>query len=176
MKNKVENWTKELDCLATIAVTQPHAAHEAFTHGLSSKWSYLTRTVQGIGPLLQPLETVIRLKLIPALTGQPPPNDAVRRLLALPARLGGIALSNPITDADVEFLSSTKISDPLKNAILQQYFEYPAEVITEQIDARAEVCRMKRERSTHDANSLIESLTPSLQRSMELAQENGASI
>ena len=127
--------------------------HAAFTHGLSSKWSYLTRTVHGIGPLLQPLETVIRLKLIPVLTGQPPPNDAVRRLLALPARLGGIALSNPTTDADVDFLSSTKISDPLKNAILQQNLEYPVEVITEQVGARSEVHRMKRERSKLDANS-----------------------
>ena len=114
VKNKVENWTKELECLATVAVTQPHAAHAAFTHGLSSKWSYLTRTVHGIGPLLQLLETVIRLKLIPALTGQPPPNDAVHQLLVLPARLGGIALTNPTTDVDMEFLSSTKISDPLK--------------------------------------------------------------
>ena len=100
----------------------------------------------------------------------------MRRLLALPARLGGIALSNPTTDADVDFLSSTKISDPLKNAILQQNLEYPVEVITEQVGARAEVRRMKRERSKRDANSQIESLTPSLQRSMELAQEKGASI
>ena len=101
VKDKVAKWMKELDSLATIALTQPHAAHAAFTHGLSSKWSYLTRTIQGIGTLLQPLETIIRSKLIPALTGQPPPNDEVRDLLALPARLGGIALTNPTSAADV---------------------------------------------------------------------------
>ena len=98
----------------TIALSQPHAAHAAFTHGLSSKWSYLTRTIQGIGTLLQLLEIIIRSKLIPALTGQPPPNDEVSDLLALPARLGGIALTNPTSAADVEFLASTRVSDPLK--------------------------------------------------------------
>jgi len=55
VQEKVEKWSEELDNLATIAMTQPHAAHAAFTHGLSS---YLTRTTRDIGPLLQPLESV----------------------------------------------------------------------------------------------------------------------
>ena len=37
VQDKVTNWTKELDNLATIALIR-HAAHAAFTHGLSSKW------------------------------------------------------------------------------------------------------------------------------------------
>ncbi len=47
--------------LTVVAETQPHAAHAAFTHGLSNKWSYLTRTIQGIGNLLEPLESTIRM-------------------------------------------------------------------------------------------------------------------
>ena len=99
----------------------------------------------------------------------------MRHLLALPARLGGIAFSNPTSDADVEFLSSTTVSDPLKGAILQQDLEYTDEVITMQVDAKVQVCKTKRDRSLHDAESLKKSLTPSFQRSMELAQEKGAS-
>ena len=76
--------------------------------------------VQGIGSLLHPLETKIISKLIPALTDQRPPSDEMRDLLALPARLGGIALTNPTSVAEVEFSASTKVSDPLKDAILQQ--------------------------------------------------------
>ena len=36
-----KNWVSELDCLATFAKTQPHAAHSAFIHGLTctSEWS-----------------------------------------------------------------------------------------------------------------------------------------
>ena len=69
VKEKVAKGMKELDSLVTIALSQPHAAHAAFTHGLSSKWSYLRCTIQGIGTLLQLLETIIRSKLVPALTG-----------------------------------------------------------------------------------------------------------
>ena len=63
----------------------------------------IEHTIRGISTLLQPLETTIRTKLIPALTGQPSPNDEVCDLLALPARLGGMALTNPTSVADVEF-------------------------------------------------------------------------
>ncbi len=98
--DKVQGWADELELLSIIAQSQPHAAHAAFTHGMSSKWSYLTRTMPNLGHCLSPLEAVIRTKLIPALTGRPPPNDIERNLLALPARLGGIALANPTVSTD----------------------------------------------------------------------------
>ena len=68
VKNKVNQWISELDSLVTIAKTQPHAAHSAFNHGLSSEWSYITRTTPDLGILFQPLENVIRMKLIRRLT------------------------------------------------------------------------------------------------------------
>ena len=37
VKKKLDQWVSELDCLATFAKTQPHAAHSAFTHGLTSE-------------------------------------------------------------------------------------------------------------------------------------------
>ena len=40
-----------------------------------------------ISHLLQPLEDILRLQLIPTLTGRPPPNNSERDLLALPGRL-----------------------------------------------------------------------------------------
>ena len=103
MEHKVGNWSTELDRLTTVALTQPHAAYAAFTHGLSNKWSFLTHTICGIGNLLQPLESIIRSKHIPAITGQPPPSNEIRDLLALPARLGGIALSNHTSTAEEDF-------------------------------------------------------------------------
>ena len=175
VKDKVARWSADMDTLATIALTQPHAAHAVFTHGLSGKWCFLTRTIQGVGNLLQPLETTIRSKLIPALTGQPPPSDNIRDLLALPARLGGMALTNPTSAADEEFSASNRISGPLKNAILQQSFEYSDDVVNEQVEAKGEVQRTKREQSTQSAASLRQSLPVPLQRSMDLAQERGVS-
>ena len=76
--------------------TANHMQHMLpFTHGMTNKWSYLTRTTPYIDNLLQPLEVIVRTKLSPAFTGRPPPNDTERDLLALPTRPGGIALVNP---------------------------------------------------------------------------------
>ena len=173
--NKVQQWAGELEQLAKIARSQPHAAHAAFTHGMTSKWTYLTRTMPGIGPNLLPLESIIRTKLAPALTGRPPPNDLDRDLLALPARLGGIALVNPTQATDTDHLSSIKITEVLKDAILQQDFQYSGEVVVQQLEAKIEVQQLRREQTRQASEQLKESLPYSLKRSMDLAQEKGAS-
>ena len=83
-----------------------------------------------VGParLLQPLEDIIRMKLIPVLTDRAPPNDVERNLFALPARLGGIAVANPATDTESIFSASTRISEPLKDAILAKSPVYSYDV------------------------------------------------
>ena len=67
---KVQEWVREVEQLAAIARSQPHAAYAAMTHGLSSKWTYLSRTIPNISDLFQPLENAIRYKCLPALTGR----------------------------------------------------------------------------------------------------------
>ena len=50
--NKVQGWVQEITRLAKVATTQPHAACAAFTHGLSGRWSYLSRMITDIHDLL----------------------------------------------------------------------------------------------------------------------------
>ncbi len=71
-KEKVAEWSLELEKLTTITETEPHAAYAAITHGLASKWTYLSRTTPDISEHLEALERIIRMKLIPAMTGRPP--------------------------------------------------------------------------------------------------------
>ena len=56
---KVEQWSTELRSLLNIAQSQPHAAYAALMHGLSSKWSYLSRTIPSISHHLESLEFII---------------------------------------------------------------------------------------------------------------------
>ena len=44
--------------------------------------------------LLKEIEDIIRMNLLPSLTGRPPLNDIERDLLSLPAWLGGIGIVN----------------------------------------------------------------------------------
>ena len=66
---------------------------------------------------MQPLEDSIRTKLIPVLTGKEPPNDTERDLLALPVRLGGLGIRNPVRAADEEYCASMAVSNPLVKLI-----------------------------------------------------------
>ena len=72
VQRKVEGWAKEVERLSTFAVTQPHVAYAAFTHGLVSRWNYLLRVIDweilSSTDLLQPLESAIVNQFIPAIT------------------------------------------------------------------------------------------------------------
>ena len=92
---KVGEWVRQVMKLSEIAVTQPHAAYAAFTHGLSHRWLYLVRTVQDISTLLTPLSDAINYHFIPALTGQAACSKKLRALLGLPCRMGGLNIHDP---------------------------------------------------------------------------------
>ena len=120
----MQRWVEEIKQLANIAITQPHVAYAAFTHGLSSRWTYLSRTLPDITDLLQPIEDAIHQLLIPALTGRPPCSREERDLLALPVRLGGLGLINPASNSPFAFQASVKLTAPLKATIAKQELEY----------------------------------------------------
>ena len=80
---KVAAWVQEIERLSSIAITQPHAAYAAFTHGLMNKWMFLARTIGGISDHFQPLEEAIRHRFLPSLTGQKALSDAERGALVV---------------------------------------------------------------------------------------------
>ena len=121
VQQKVTTWIDELDHLSSIAITQPHAAFTAFTHGLTSRWTYLARTTPNIEDLIKPLEETIRKVFLPNLTGQNAFNDMERDLLALPARLGGLGILDPCKKSAVHYVRDnlstpcTLYSRPVRN-------------------------------------------------------------
>ena len=113
VESKVNEWIANLQCLAVISKTQPHAAFSALTHGLMGKWTYLSHTIPVIDPLLRPLDDALRSTLLPALTGRPPPSDPECSLFALPTRLGGLGIGIPSRSATHEFHSSLLVTSTL---------------------------------------------------------------
>ena len=110
VSRKVKHWVDEIKMLSKIAMSQPHAAFSAFTHGLAGKWLYISRTISGINH--QPAFHSIYRRTFPLLT--------IEEGLALPARLGGVGLVNPVTNVQDEFESSCKITSPLVTLIINQ--------------------------------------------------------
>ena len=160
--------------LAEIASTQPHAAYSAFVHGLSSRWTYLSRTIPGISDLLQPLENAIHQVFIPSLTGCPPCSKLTRDLLSLPVRFGGLGLINPSATSDDMFQASVKLTAPLVAIIVTQ--DQTRDVNPDDIlSARKETRASNHQHSEDQANVIYSQLTPQLKRCVELVKERGAS-
>ena len=74
------------------------------------------------------LETVIRYKILPAITGCATPGDTERDLFALPAWLGGLGLINPAQESVCQYQNSVVMTAPLADLIVRQEPEYPLEV------------------------------------------------
>ena len=171
---KVLGWTKEIEHLAKVAVSQPHAAYAAFTHGLSSRWTYLLRTIPDIQDLLLPLENAIHQSLIPALTGRPPCSTLERDLLALPIRLGGLGLYNPAAIAPTTFQASQHLTAPLVAMIIAQ--EVNQTIDPDSISAiKKNIRKSNRQRQVQLAVNVYDQLPPQLKRCVDLAKEKGSS-
>ena len=121
------------------------------------------------------LEDTIRLKFLPALTGQNAPNNTERDLLALPARLGGIGIIDPTQLTASHYTTSRNVSAPLISLILQQSTSYPAYCKELQRKAKSDAYQAKRQHETTCANDLFNKIPHNQQRALEASKEKGAS-
>lgn len=175
VRTKVEEWKAELEKLADIAASQPQAAYCALNQGLKHRWSYLSRTTENISELLQPIEETIRHKVIPAIIGKSNINDIERKLLALPARLGGLGIDILPEIADQLHVTSRAISQPLKDAIRNGKGNEDL-IDAEQDKARKSVKEKSRSQQKRMAAEICDQLPSTMKKAVELAQEKGASV
>ena len=96
------------------------------------------------------------MKFIPSLTGRPPPNDSERDILALPPKLGGLGLRNPVKSSSGEYSASRKICQPLVEKVIGQSMSYPFEVWS-----RAEVRKFRRQEQSDEYEKLLTSVPSS---------------
>ena len=111
------------------------------------------------------MESLQEAHFIPALT---PPGEHMREMLALPARLSGLGLTNPATSAKEQRGASQQITAPLIHRIIDQ--DHHLGSCHSEHQKQHTKCMKQKE----DARELQHNLPTSLQRSMELSQEKGA--
>ena len=119
VKRKIGSWVKDVEKLAVVAEEEPQIAYSAFTKGLSSRWCYMQRTIEGISELFNPLEDAICKSLIPAILGRNV-DSLERDMLALPLRYRGLGIQNPAKTADREYETSKRITRQLTDLIFNQ--------------------------------------------------------
>ena len=95
-------------------------------------------------------------------------------MLAVPAWLGGLSLTNPVASAKEQRNAAQQISAPLIDRIINQDHQLGSCHCTQQ-SIKRRIQHMKPTRQKEEAIILQDNLPTPLQRSMELAQEKGAS-
>ncbi|XP_057316854.1 uncharacterized protein LOC130657880 [Hydractinia symbiolongicarpus] len=120
VEDLVNTWVNELLSLSAIAEVQPQAAYSAFISGYRHKFNYYIRTIPGISELLQPIENVIRTKLIPSLCDRRACSDDERVLLSLPVKMGGLGLINVVETSKMEYEFSKLVTNELTKEIKHQ--------------------------------------------------------
>ena len=105
VSEKIIKWVEDVEELARLAVDEPQAVYSCYTKAISHRWSYVQRTIPGIRHLFIPLEEAIKEKLIPAIIGRKI-SDVERKIFAVPVRMGGMNILNPVETAETEYESS----------------------------------------------------------------------
>ena len=105
-----------VECLAHAAQSYSQSAYAEFTHSLSFEWSFLQRVVGGLKDEYIPLRDVIHTVLAPAILGREV-LQTEHDLLSLPAKFGGLALSDPVQSTSVAYETLKKATELLIEAV-----------------------------------------------------------
>ena len=124
---------------------------------------------------MKKLESLIREKLIPAFLGGREVSDDMRKVYALPARLGGLGIGNPVEDAAFEYENSMLITEQLTDAIFHQHSQLNIDE-ERQAGAKAEVSSRKSARFKAVQDELKALLSEDKMKVIDLSAEKGASI
>ena len=133
----------------------------------------MQRTIPNSSEQFQPLEDIIREKFIPAVIGRKV-SDIERRMLALPVRLGGIGIQNPVETAEREYRSSVEITEKLATLIykqepnLENYDESKVKTVMNKLKTANE------KRLQEELEEIKLQMNEDMKRSMELAREKGS--
>ncbi|CAM1309822.1 Uncharacterised protein r2_g1998 [Pycnogonum litorale] len=148
---------------------------KSLTHGLLGRWVYLLRTMPETSTYFTTVENAIRLQLIPALTGRPPPTDNERELMELPTRDGGLGIiGSDLSALKTQYTNSRKITMPLIELIKNQNIELgiaPTTISEIKLKVRSEKFRDEKMK----VEKIRKKLPAQLQRTLDLAAEKGAS-
>ena len=104
VQQQARKWASQVDQLANVAKTQPECAYAANRYSFVSHWTFLARTVEGIGDLRE----------------QESPAELEKELFALPADLRDLCKTDPTTSVSNQFQASKQVTAPLVALIVQQ--------------------------------------------------------
>ena len=170
---KVQKWVEEVNKLAEVALTEPHVAYAAYTHGLQHKFTYLMRTIPDIRDLLKPLDDAITNQLIKNLLNRDC-SELERSIFALPVKLGGLGLPEPSKECVRQYANSVSVTEELTRAIVNQ--DSSADFDPVVLSRKKSALRKEKETQNRDLlTALHERLSFEQKRRLDAVTQQGAS-
>ena len=175
VQNRVPLWVGEIEKLSEIAITQPQAAYTAFMYVFLHRWLYIAWIVPMSSELFLPLDDILSLHFLPAVTGQSAFGPVERELLSLPARHYGLGVIIP-TDHFLSYFSfSNRVPAPLIDHLLRQCSSCSLDVYQQMYQYKHELRVSHRNDLSAQVDLLSDRLSPHLKRVLDAASERGAS-
>ena len=94
--------------------------------------------------------------------------------MALPVRLGGVGIVNPVSNSQHMFEASVRLTSPLIAAIATQDQDQLIDTY-EVMEIKSSIRKPSRDHQKHLAESVYDRLSPQLKRFVDLAREKGTS-
>eukprot|EP00804_Cyclotella_cryptica_P017223 CCRYP_013149-RE/>CCRYP_013149-RE protein AED:0.29 eAED:0.33 QI:0/-1/0/1/-1/1/1/0/324 len=153
----------------------PQSAYAGLVNCLQAEWQYLCRVEPGVGPHLEPVEEALRTQFIPALFGgQDPISNELRLLIAQGVKQGGLAIRNPVREAERLHQTSTEATSLLVESL----------VSNSQLDNEAHLGCVRgagnagRKARIEDGKAVVEDISqrrgPKVRKRLERMMETGA--
>ena len=160
-------------CLMLLKCS-PRLLHAAVSRSLQFEWSFLQRVIPNCATAFVPLRDAIHHQFYPAVLDGPVSEIEVQ-LFDLPARAGGLGISDPVESASVAFSSSLRSSAVLQAAISGQA-EFSPTIHLDVLDTvHREASAARGERVQSALSALLTSVSPSTHRAIEKAVDFGVS-
>ena len=169
---KIAKWTQNIEKLAEIAQSQPHAAYAAYIHAEQHKYTYFLRTIPGIEDNLKPLDDALNNTFIPALFGNVV-DENTRDIISLPIREGGLGIRKVGSNSDTAYETSVLLTSPLTEQIFTQSDSLPDE--DEVKSAKTRATQFLLDTGKERAIAIVEAQDETKKRSLEQLSQPGAS-
>ena len=104
-----------------MAKTEPQCALSGLTKSLKAEWNFSHRVLGDSRKLFQALEKLLMDKFLAAILGTSLISSMERRLFCLPAKKGGLGVSNSTSFADESYNTSGEAVTVLYDAIVDQH-------------------------------------------------------
>ena len=173
----MNNWVNQLNVLSNFPKTQPRAAYIAYTKGFKTRFTYFLRTICDFDKLTEPIEGILKRKLIPNLMGTDGSiNETFRMLVGLSPSEGGLRIPRIKDSASDQYKAARIITKPhVETIVAQEMIKIETDMDGNSItDLRNEVAR-KQQKEKQQITQIDEQLTEDFKNCAIQARDKGAS-